>query len=48
MRKRRAKQLVAGVRLYIGAHPAVAGHTLLTRDPRRYQFYFPTLRLVSP
>ena len=26
---------------YIGAHAAVAGHTLLTRDPRRYRHYFP-------
>jgi hypothetical protein len=33
---------------YIGAHAAVAGMTLLTRDPRRYRAYFPTLRLISP
>jgi predicted nucleic acid-binding protein len=33
---------------YIGAHAAVAGHTLLTRDPRRYRHYFPKLRLISP
>ena len=33
---------------YIGAHAAVAGMTLLTRDPRRYRAYFPKLRLVSP
>ena len=33
---------------YIGAHAAVAGHTLLTRDPRRYSYYFPQLRIVSP
>lgn len=33
---------------YIGAHAAVTGHTLLTRDPRRYRYYFPTLRIVSP
>ena len=33
---------------YIGAHAAVAGYTLLTRDPRRYRYYFPKLRLVSP
>ena len=33
---------------YIGAHAAVAGHTLLTRDPRRYRHYFPRLRIVSP
>ena len=33
---------------YIGAHAAVAGHTLLTRDPKRYQAYFPKLRIVAP
>jgi len=33
---------------YIGAHAAVAGMTLLTRDPRRYRAYFPKLRLMCP
>ena len=33
---------------YIGAHAAVAGMTLLTRDPRRYRAYFPKLRLICP
>ncbi|MFN7981353.1 MAG: type II toxin-antitoxin system VapC family toxin [Vicinamibacterales bacterium] len=33
---------------YIGAHAAVAGHTLLTRDARRYRHYFPKLRVVAP
>jgi predicted nucleic acid-binding protein len=33
---------------YIGAHAAVAGMTLLTRDPRRYRAYFPKLRLLCP
>ena len=33
---------------YIGAHAAVAGHTLLTRDPKRYQSYFPKIRIVAP
>ncbi|MGI8425200.1 MAG: type II toxin-antitoxin system VapC family toxin [Actinomycetota bacterium] len=33
---------------YIGAHAAVAGFTLLTRDPRRYKTYFPSLGLISP
>lgn len=33
---------------YIGAHAALAGFTLLTRDPRRYKTYFPSLRLIAP
>jgi predicted nucleic acid-binding protein len=33
---------------FIGAHAAVAGMTLLTRDARRYRSYFPRLRIVSP
>lgn len=33
---------------YIGAHAAVAGYPLLTRDARRYRSYFPSLRLITP
>ena len=33
---------------YIGAHAAVAGLTLLTRDAKRYRTYFPTVRLLAP
>ena len=33
---------------YIGAHAAVAGYSLLTRDPGRYRSYFPTVDLISP
>ncbi|HXT78885.1 MAG TPA: type II toxin-antitoxin system VapC family toxin [Acetobacteraceae bacterium] len=33
---------------FIGAHAAVAGLTLLTRDARRYRSYFPTVALIAP
>lgn len=33
---------------YIGAHAAVRGLVLLTRDAARYGTYFPTLEIVAP
>ena len=33
---------------FIGAHAAVEGWPLLTRDPRRFQTYFPDLRVLAP
>ena len=33
---------------FIGAHAAVAGYGLLTRDTARYRIYFPTLSLIAP
>jgi predicted nucleic acid-binding protein len=32
----------------IGAHALVAGHKLLTRDSRRFEAYFPDVRVISP
>ena len=34
--------------LLIGAHAAVTGWALLTRDTRRYRAYFPTVSLITP
>ncbi len=33
---------------FIGAHAAVAGYRLLTRDPKRYRGYFPKVSLIAP
>ena len=33
---------------FIGAHAAVTGALLLTRDARRYRSYFPGVELIAP
>lgn len=33
---------------FIGAHAAVSGHRILTRDPRRFRRYFPSVELIAP
>lgn len=33
---------------FIGAHAAIAGVPLLTRDTGRYRNYFPSLELIAP
>jgi len=33
---------------FIGAHAAVAGMPLITRDASRYRTYFPTLDVIAP
>ncbi len=32
----------------VGAHAAVAGYTLITRDSARFRTYFPSLNIVAP
>ena len=34
--------------LYVGAHAAIEGMVLLTRDARRYRTYYPKLELICP
>lgn len=33
---------------YIGAHAAVSGFRLLTRDAARYRTYFPRIEIIAP
>ncbi len=33
---------------YIGAHGAVEGWRLITRDPKRMKYYYPGLDIISP
>jgi predicted nucleic acid-binding protein len=47
-RKRRGTKLSPLPDFFIGAHAAVQGYSLLTRDPDRYRSYFPTVRLIAP
>ena len=47
-RRRRGQKTAPLPDFYIGAHAAVSGMTLLTRDPRPYKANFPRLALVCP
>ena len=47
-RRRGGPKLSPSPYFFIGAHAAVAGLPLITRDPRRYRTYFPTVELIAP
>jgi predicted nucleic acid-binding protein len=47
-RKRGGSKLQVLPDFFIGAHAAVQGWPLLTRDASRFKTYFPTLEVVAP
>jgi predicted nucleic acid-binding protein len=46
-RRRRGPRRSPLTDFYIGAHAAVAGLVLLTRDAKRYRTYFPGLEIIA-
>ena len=47
-RRRRGKKSSTLPDFFIGAHAAVAGIPLLTRDITRYRTYFPKVKIITP
>jgi predicted nucleic acid-binding protein len=47
-RKRKGTKITPLPDFFIGAHAAVAGLQLLTRDTRRYRTYFPSVAIIAP
>jgi predicted nucleic acid-binding protein len=46
-RKRKGTKITPLPDFFIGAHAAVAGLQLLTRDSRRYRTYFPSVAIIA-
>ncbi|HKR65814.1 MAG TPA: type II toxin-antitoxin system VapC family toxin [Thermoanaerobaculia bacterium] len=47
-RRRGGKRSAPLPDFYIGAHAAISGLRLLTRDPQRYRTYFPSIDIIAP
>ena len=47
-RRRQGAKITPLPGFFIGAHAAVAGLRLLTRDSRRYRTYFPSIEIIAP
>jgi hypothetical protein len=47
-RKRKGNKVSPLPDFFIGAHAAVAGYPLITRDTSRISSYFPTVEIISP
>jgi len=47
-RRRAGKKTGVLSDFFIGAHAAVLGCPILTRDTRKYATYFPTVQLIAP
>lgn len=47
-RRRGAPRSALLVDFYVGAHAAVDGLRLLTREPSLYRLYFPTVDIITP
>jgi predicted nucleic acid-binding protein len=47
-RRRGGKRTSTLPDFFIGAHAALAGYRLLTRDAARYRTYFPALEILTP